>query len=167
MATGAVIARILTQYSDKGSKAAAKDIQRMGKRFDDFSKRAVKSFGIAAAASAAFAVKLGVDAVKGAAADERQQILLAGAIRNTTNATEAAIAANSKFLDSLELQVAIDNEQLMPALQRLVTATGDLSQAQALLSLSTDVAAASGKDMGAVSVALSKAVNGQFGALQK
>ena len=167
MATGAVIARILTQYSDKGSKAAAKDIQKMGKRFDDFSKRAVRSFGIAAAASAAFAVKLGVDAVKGAAADERQQTLLAGAIRNTTNATEAAIAANSKFLDSLELQVAIDNEQLMPALQRLVTSTGDLSQAQALLSLSTDVAAASGKDLASVSAALSKAVNGNFGALTK
>ena len=167
MATAAVVARILTQYSDVGSKAAQKDLRRLEKKVSDFGKKAVKSFGIATAATAAFAVKIGVDAVKGAAADEKQQAALATALRNTTGATDAAIRANQEYLDNLELQVAIDNEQLIPALQRLVTATGDLSQAQALLSLSTDVSAASGKDLGAVSVALSKAVNGQFGALQK
>ena len=167
MATAAVVARILTQYSDVGSKAAQKDLRRLEKKVSDFGKKAVKSFGVATAATAAFAVKIGVDAVKGAAADEKQQAALATALRNTTGATDAAIRANQEYLDNLELQVAIDNEQLIPALQRLVTATGDLSQAQALLSLSTDVSAASGKDLGAVSVALSKAVNGQFGALQK
>jgi hypothetical protein len=167
MATAAVVARILTQYSDKGSKAAQKDIARLEKKISAFGKKAVKSFALAGAATAAFAVKLGVDAVKGAAADEKQQAALAIALRNTTGATDAAIAANSKYLDSLELQVAIDNEQLIPALQKLVTATGDLGQAQALLSLSTDVAAASGKDLGSVSTALSRAVNGNFTALTR
>jgi hypothetical protein len=167
MATAAVIARILTQYSDVGSKAAQKDIARLEKKINAFGKKALKSFGLASAATAAFAVKLGVDAVKGAAADEKQQAALATALRNTTGATDAAIAANQKYLDSLELQVAIDNEKLIPALQQLVTATGDLSQAQALLSLATDVSAASGKDLSVVSAALSKAVNGNFGALTK
>lgn len=167
MATAAVVARILTQYSDVGSKAAQKDIARLEKKISAFGKKALKSFGLATAATAAFAVKLGVDAVKGAAADEKQQAALAVALRNTTGATDAAIAANQKYLDSLELQVAIDNEKLIPALQTLVTATGDLTQAQALLSLATDVSAASGKDLGAVSMALSKAVNGNFGALTK
>jgi hypothetical protein len=167
MATGAVIARILSQYSDKGSKAAQKDIAKLGKRIDAFGKKATKSFALLGAATAAYAIKLGVDAVKGAAADERQQTALAIALRNTTGATDAAIAANAKYLDSLELQVAIDNEKLIPALQQLVTATGNLTQGQALLSLSTDVAAASGKDLSAVSAALSKAVNGNFGALTK
>jgi hypothetical protein len=32
MATGAVLARILTQYSDKGSKAAQKDIAKLTKK---------------------------------------------------------------------------------------------------------------------------------------
>jgi hypothetical protein len=167
MATAAVVARILTQYSDKGSKAAQKDIARLEKKISAFGKKAVKSFALAGAATAAFAVKLGVDAVKGAAADEKQQAALAIALRNTTGATDAAIAANSKYLDSLELQVAIDNEQLIPALQKLVTATGDLGQAQGLLSLATDVSAASGKDLSSVTTALSRAVGGNFTALTR
>jgi hypothetical protein len=167
MATAAVIARILTQYSDKGSKAAQKDIAKLEKKISAFGKKALKSFAVAGAAAGAFAVKIGMDAVKGAAADEKAQTSLAMAIRNSTAATEEAISANTKFLDQLELQVAVDNEELIPALQRLVNATGDLSQAQNLLVLSTDVAVASGKDLGAVATAISKAVNGQFGALTK
>jgi hypothetical protein len=168
MATsGAVIARIISQYSDKGSKAAQKDIAKMGKQIDAWSKRVVKSYAVAGAAVAAFALKLGKDAVQGAMEDQKQQAALAVALRNTAGATDAAIAANQKYLDSLELQVAIDNDQLIPALQKLVTATGDLSYAQALLSLSTDVAAASGKDLNTVAVALSQAVGGNFTALKK
>ena len=52
MATGAIIARIITQYSAKGSKQAQKDITKLGKDFDKFAKRSVKAFGVAAAASA-------------------------------------------------------------------------------------------------------------------
>jgi len=167
MATGAVVARILSQYSDKGSKQAQRDIQKLGKKIDAFGKKATKSFAVAGIATAAFAGKLALDAVRGAAADEKALTALDVALRNNTNATDAAIAANANFLDALELQVAIDNEQLIPALQTLATATGDLGQAQALLSLSTDVSAASGKDLGAVSIALSKAVNGNFTALKK
>jgi hypothetical protein len=167
MATAAVIARILTQYSDVGSKAAQKDIARLEKKISAFGKKAVKSFALAGVATAAFAVKVGVDAVKGAAADEKALAALDTALRNNTSATDAAIAANAQYLDQLEIQVAIDNEKLIPALQQLATATGDLGQAQALLTLSTDVAAASGKDLSVVSAALSKAVNGNFTALTK
>ena len=167
MAVGAVIARIISQYSDKGTKAAQKDIAKLGKNIDKCGAKAVKAFGLATAASVALAVKLGKDAVKGAMADEKQQAALAVALRNTTGATQEAIDANTRYLDSLELQVAIDNEQLIPALQKLVTATGDLSQAQSLLTLATDVAAASGKDLSTVSTALSRAIQGNFTALTK
>jgi len=167
MATAAVIARIISQYSDKGSKAAQKDMQKLTKQFDKFGKRALKSVGLAATATAGLAIKLGKDAVQGAMADEKQQAALAVALRNTTGATNEAIDANSRFLDSLELQVAIDNEELIPSLQKLVTATGNLSKAQQLLTLATDVSAASGKDLDTVSTALSKAYVGNFTALRK
>ena len=72
MAVGAVVARILTQYSDKGSKAAAKDIQKLGAKFDAYGKKAARAFGVAAAASAAAAIKIGKDAVM-AASDVSQQ----------------------------------------------------------------------------------------------
>jgi hypothetical protein len=100
-------------------------------------------------------------------ADQKQQAALAVALRNTAGATDEAIKANSAYLDSLELQVAIDNEQLIPALQTLVTGTGNLSKSQELLALATDISAASGKDLGAVSMALSRAYNGNFAALTK
>jgi hypothetical protein len=165
--TGAVIARIVSQYSDKGSKEAQRDIAKMGKKIDAFGKKATKAFAAAGVATVAFAGKLAVDAVQGAMEDQKAQASLAVALRNTTGATEDAIAANSRFLDSLELQVAIDNDELIPALKTLVQGTGNLSKAQGLLALATDISAASGKDLGSVSMALSKAYNGQFGALTK
>lgn len=87
MATGAVIARILTQYSDKGSKAAAKDIQKLGAKFDAYSRKATRAFGLAAAASAAAAIKIGKDSVM-AASDVSQQF----------GALEAVFGSNAKEL---------------------------------------------------------------------
>jgi hypothetical protein len=91
MAIGAVTARIITQYSDKGSKAAARDINKLGKNFDKFAGKVGKAFGLAAAASAAFAIKVGIDSVKAAIADEKSQALLANSLRNTTGATDSAM----------------------------------------------------------------------------
>ena len=167
MATGAVVARILSQYSDKGSKQAQKDIAKLGRNIDAFGRKATKAFAAAGIASVAFAGKLAIDAVQGAMAEQKQLATLAVALRNSAGATETAIKANEAYLDSMELQVAIDNDQLIPALQTLVIGTGNLAQAQGLLSLATDVSAASGKDLGSVSMALSKAVNGNFSALTK
>jgi hypothetical protein len=36
MAVGSIVARILTEYSDKGTKQATKDISKMEKKFGDF-----------------------------------------------------------------------------------------------------------------------------------
>ena len=165
--TGAVIARILSQYSDKGSKAAQKDIAKLGKKIDAFGKKAFKSFGLATVAAGALAVKIGKDAVQGAMEDQKQQASLALALKNTTNATNSAIEANSRYLDSLELQVAIDNNQLIPALQKLALSTGNLSKAQELLELSTDVAALAGVDLAVASTAIARAHSGQTTALKK
>jgi hypothetical protein len=75
MAVGAVVARILTQYSDKGTKAAVKDISKMEKKFGKFADATAKKFGIAALAVGAFAAKVGYDAVKAAAEDQKSQVL--------------------------------------------------------------------------------------------
>jgi hypothetical protein len=49
----------------------------------------------------------------------------------------------------------------------LVRATGDVGQAQQLLAISTDVAAGTGKDLGAVAIAVGRAHNGQTTALKR
>jgi predicted ArsR family transcriptional regulator len=112
MAVGAIVARILTQYSDKGTKSAIKDINKMDKKFKDFANKSAKVFGVAALAAAAFAAKIGKDAVQGAMEDQKQQTALATALRNVTGATDEAIAATQAYLDKQELMVGVDNKEL-------------------------------------------------------
>jgi len=167
VATGAIIARIITQYSAKGSKQAQKDITKLGKDFDKFAKRSVKAFGVAAAASAAFATKVGVDAVRAAMDDQKSQALLASTLRNTVGATDAAIASTEQYITALQKEVSVADDELRPALATLARATGDVASAQALLGTALNISAGTGKDLQSVSLALSKAVNGNLGALTR
>jgi hypothetical protein len=167
MATGAIIARIITQYSAKGSKQAQKDITKLGKDFDKFAKRSAKAFGIAAAASAAFATKIGVDAVQAAMSDQKSQALLASTLRNTVGATDAVIASTEQYITALQKEVSVADDELRPALATLARATGDVASAQSLLGTALNVSAGTGKDLQTVSLALSKAVNGNLGALTR
>ena len=166
MAAGAIVARILTQYSDKGSKAAQKDIAKLGKGFDDFSKRSVKAFGLAAAASAAFALKIGKDAVQAAIADQKSQALLANTLRNTANATDEAIFGVENYITSLQKQFNVVDDDLRPAMARLVGLTGSITQAQSLMQIALDVSAKSGADLATSVGAVIKATSGQFKALK-
>jgi hypothetical protein len=122
---------------------------------------------LAAAATAAFAIKIGKDAVQGAMEDQKQQVALATALRNTTGATDQAIASTVQYLDKLELLVGVDNNQLIPSLQILTQATKDVTVAQQLQGLALDISAGSSKDLGAVSLALAKAIGGNVGALTR
>lgn len=162
-----IVERIVTVYNDKGSKQAVKDLKKLEKNFIDSGKKIGKAFGVATLAVGAFATKIGVDAVKGAMEDQKQQAALATALRNTTGATDEAIAATTAYLDKLELLVGVDNNQLIPSLQILTQATQDVTQAQALQSLALDISAGTSKDLTAVSLALAKALGGNVGALTK
>lgn len=166
MAVGAVVARILTQYSDKGSKAAQKDIAKLGKQFDAFAAKTARAFGIAAAAVGAFALKVGKDAVQAAIADQKSQVLLANSLRNTTGATDAAIASVEEYISKLQLQVGVADDDLRPALSKLAAVTGDVSAAQQLLGTALDVSAFSGADLSTATKAITKALQGSFRGLQ-
>ena len=166
MAVGAVVARILTQYSDKGSKAAQKDIAKLGKSFDNFAGNAKRAFGIAAAASAAFAVKIGTDAVQAAIADQKSQTLLANSLRNTTGATDGAIAGTETYITAMQKQFSVADDELRPAMARLAAATGSVTAAQDLMQTALNVSASSGADLSTSVGAIIKATSGQFKALK-
>lgn len=166
MAVGAVVARILTQYSDKGSKAAQKDINKLGKNIDGFAKKATRAFGLAALASAAFAAKIGKDAVQAAIADQKSQALLANTLRNTTGATKEAISGVEGYITSLQKQFNVVDDDLRPAMARLVGATGSITAAQTLMQTALDVSAKSGADLESSVGAIIKATSGQFKALK-
>ena len=167
MAVGAIVARILTQYSDKGTKQATKDIGKMEKKFGDFANKSAKAFGLAALAAGAFAAKVGYDAVKAAMEDQKSQVLLANSLRNTVGATDAAIAATEEYITAMQAEFGIADDQLRPALAKLAAVTGDVGKAQSLLGTAMDISAAKGVDLDTASKLLSKAYGGNIGALKK
>jgi hypothetical protein len=113
------------------------------------------------------AVKLGVDAVKGAVEDELSQKKLAQALKNTTDATDDQIASTEKYISKQQLAFGIADTKLRPALATLARATGDVTKAQQLNNLAIDISAATGKDLETVSLGLAKAYNGNIGALTR
>ena len=167
MATGAIIARIISEYSDKGSKQAQKDINKLGKGFDDFGKKVAKSFAVAAAASAFFAIKIGADAVKAAMQDQKSQALLANSLRNTVGATEGAIASVEKYITKQQALFSVADDQLRPSLSALAAATGSITIAQKLQNVALDIAADKQIDLQTASVLLAKGYNGNLVALKK
>jgi hypothetical protein len=148
---------------DKADKGTKKFNSSIGK----YSKAMAKSFAIAGAAAGAYAIKLGVDGVKSAVEDELSQKKLATALRNTTKATDKQIAATEDYIKRQQLQFGIADTKLRPALANLARATGDITEAQKLNNLAIDISAATGKDLETVSLGLSKAYNGNLGALTK
>ena len=166
MAIGAVVARIVSEYSAKGSKAAQKDIAKLGKDFDGFAKKATKAFGLAAAASAAFAVKIGIDSVKAAIEDQKSQALLANSLRNTVGATDEAIASVENYIDRMQRALGVADTELRPALSKLAGITGDLAQAQGLLSVALDLSAGATVSLDSAVSAIQKAYQGNFKALR-
>ena len=167
MATGAVIARIISQYSDKGTKAAEKDLLKMGKQYDQMASKVSRAFTVAAAASALFAVKIGTDAVKAAIADQKSQALLANSLRNTVGANTELLESVEAYILKASLATGVTDEQLRPSLSILATATMDVAVAQNLQALALDIAANRSKDLSSVSIALSRAYTGNFTALKR
>jgi hypothetical protein len=168
MATaGAVIARILTQYSDKGSKEAQKDIARLAKKFDDFGKKARTSFALAITASAALSIKIGQEGVQAAIDDAKSQAVLANALKATGDATGKLTAQAEDYIKTTMFRVNVGDELLRASLAQLFIATGDLTQAEKLQTIALDVAAASGKDLAAVTIAITRAQQGNVTSLKR
>lgn len=167
MAVGAVVARIISQYSDKGTKAAQRDIAKLGKNIDKFASRVTKSFAIATAASAAFAVKIGKDAVRAASEDSKSAAVLAQTLKNVTGATTDGIAAVEEYIEKQQIAAGVADSELRQSFSALATATGNVSDAMYLQNIALDTAAGTGKDLQTVTLALVKAQNGNIGALKR
>ena len=157
---------IVTELDSKGIDRAVREFQKL----ETTGQKA--GFAIKTAAAPA-ALALGVladfagDAVKAFMEDDIAAQILATSLRNTTGATDAQIASVEKFITQTSIAAAVSDDELRPALEKLVRGTGDVTKAQDLLSLALDISAGTGKDLSAVSDALSKAFNGQLGPLKK
>jgi phage-related protein len=158
---------ILADVDDlnKKLKAANGDVEESAGKLEKFGKVAGAAFLAAAAAAGAYAVKIGVDGVKAALADEQSQVKLASALENATNATKAQIAATEQSIDKMARATGVADDTLRPALARLALSTGNVSKAQDLLSLALDISTQTGKPLEGVANALGKAYDGNSAAL--
>jgi hypothetical protein len=126
-------------------------------------KRLAGAFGLAFSTTAVLAY--GKASVKAAAADQKAQQQLALALKNV--GLERDAATSEALIQRLQSEYGIVDDLLRPAYQSLAIATRDTSEAQRLLNLSLDISAATGKDLGSVTTALSRAYLGNNTALSR
>jgi hypothetical protein len=160
---------ILADVDDlnKKLKSANGDVESSSNKLGEFSKKAGVAFAAAAAAAGTYAIALAVDGVKAAIEDEKAQTQLAIALENATGATKGQIAATEEAILQMSLASGVADDNLRPALGRLVRSTGDITKAQDLLAIALDISTATGKPLEAVANSLGKAYDGNTAALGK
>jgi hypothetical protein len=152
---------------NKSLKTAGKDVETFGDKMGKVGKMVGAAFVAAAAAAGAYAIKIGVEGVKAAIEDEKAQTQLALALENATGATTAQIKATEQSILQMSLATGVADDELRPALGRLVRSTGDITKAQDLLSTALDISTATGKPLETVANALGKAYDGNTASLGK
>ena len=144
---------------NKAFKQAENSTDKLGKNV----KKLAGALGLAFGGQQILAY--GKAAVKAAAADEKAQKQLALALKNV--GLERDAASTEAYIQRLQSEFGIVDDKLRPAYQTLAVATGDTEKSQRLLNLSLDIAASTGKDLGSVTAALSRAYLGNNTALSK
>ena len=150
------------QFVDGMSKSQ-KQTETFGDKITDFGKKAA----LAMAAFGAAAVTAGVQFAKAAAEDQQAANRLADTLKAVTGATNTQIAAVEKYITATSLATGITDDQLRPSFERLARSTKSVNEAQDLLNLSLDLAAATGKPLEAVTNSLAKAYDGNYTSLNR
>lgn len=160
MADPALVISLAAEFVGKPAfKQADTATQKLSKNVG----KLAKTFGVAFGVTAVLA--FGKAAVKAAAADEKAQKQLALALKNVGLGRDAA--SSEAYLQRLSTEFGILDDELRPAYQTLAVATKSTSEAQKLLGIALDISASTGKDLGSVTGALSKAFLGNNTALGK
>jgi len=146
----------------KGLGAASGQVSAFGKSMD--------IGGVAAMAGVAgvavIAGKALLDMGQAASQDRAEQDKLTAAVAAATGSQEDHTAAIDEAIAAGQ-EKAFTDTQTREALQSLVTATGDLTSATALLGPAQDIARFAGVDLATAADAVAKAQAGQDGALRK
>lgn len=157
---------IISSLDTKGFDKAKREFQNL-EGVGAKSAFALKKAALPAAAAVGALGVAAFDAAKGALEDAAAQAQLTQTIKKNTTATDAQISANEKWISTQGKLLGVADDELRPALAKLVTQTGSVTKAQELAALSMDIAAATGKPLAAVTDAVAKAAGGNTKALAK
>jgi hypothetical protein len=130
-------------------------------------ERQVKTLGrtLGIALGTAAIVRFGKASVKAFAADDNAARSLGKTLENLGLNTRYAGDALNGYISRLEKQTGVLDDELRPAMDRMLRATGSLTKSQELLGLALDISAGTGKDLTTVSQALQKAYLGNNASL--
>lgn len=162
----AVVIPLVTEFDQKGIRIAEK-------RFNDFKNetskigQSIKAAFMPAAAAVAGLGAAAFGAAKAAMEDQQSAAMLARQLQATTKATNAQVKATEAFVASLSMSSGVADDELRPALARILRSTKDVTKAQKLLKVSLDVAKGSGKSLQQVTEAISRAYGGNVKALAR
>jgi len=158
---GSILIPLRAVFDNKGIKQAQSEFGKLGSSIKGLLGAAGLTVGLSGV------VNVLKESATAAIGDVKSQALLANQLRNTVGASDAQIASVEASIKAMQMQAAVADDDIRPAFASLVRATGDVTSATSLTSLALDVAAGTGKDLGAVSLALGKAVNGSTTSLLK
>ena len=143
----------------KAFKEAETSTDKLGKSVKSLAK------GLVAVYSAQKLYSFSKAAVKAFAEDEKAAASLGQTLKNLGLAYGSNAGTVNGFISRLEQQTGVLDDELRPAMDRLLRATGDVTKSQELLGLALDVSAGTGKSLTQVSQSLQKAYLGQTQAL--
>ena len=154
-----LVVSAVTKYDGKGLAKGRKDINAFQKTVGNLAKSFIGLY------SATKLAQFGKSSVKAFLADDKAAKSLGKTLDNTGNSF--AKVGVEKFIQSLQRQTGVLDDQLRPAFQQLLVATGSVTKAQEGLSVALDVAAGTSSDVESVTKAISKAYAGNTTALTK
>jgi hypothetical protein len=103
--------------------------------------------------------------VKAFAEDDAAAKSLGITLKNLGLAYGSNVGTVNGFINGLEAQTGVLDDELRPAMDRFLRATNDVAKSQELLNLALDIAAGTGKSVTQVSQSLQKAYLGQTAAI--
>jgi hypothetical protein len=154
-----VVVSAIATFNGKALKKGKKEISS----FEKSVKSLGKTFGVVFAASTL--INYSKNAVKAFAADEAAAKALEIQLNNTGYAFSAP--GVELYIANLQKATGVLDDQLRPALQTILTASGSLTQSQKALAIALDIAAGTGKSVVEVSAAIAKGYTGQTTALSR
>jgi hypothetical protein len=154
-----VVVSALATWNGKALKKGQKDLSAFDKQANQLGKTLTRVF--ATTAIVAFAKK----SINAFAADEQAAKSLAVQLENTGNAFR--INEVEAYIATLQDLSGVLDDQLRPAFQTLLNATGSVSLSQQALQTALNVSAGTGKDLASVVAAIAKGATGTTTALSR
>ena len=154
-----LVVSAVTKYDGKGLDKGKKHISSFDKSVKALGKTLVGLYSFSKL------TQFGKSSVAAFLADDKAAKALGKTLDNTGNSF--AKIGVEKFIASLLKQTGVLDDQLRPAFQQLLVATGSVTKAQDGLNVALDVAAGTSSDVESVTKAISKAYAGNTTALTK